>query len=80
MDLINSTVLNDIAVANQFVKRTYLNDLSEFEVIPLAENQKRFQSIRLYRIHKLVYDKSEDVNDKLVSVLMRFRTPEVRSL
>lgn len=61
-------ILNDVTVANQFVKRTYLNDLTEFEVVPLAENQKRFQSIRLYRIEKLIFDKSEDINDKLVSV------------
>lgn len=61
-------VVQDIALANQFVKRTYLNDLAEYEVIPLADNQKRFQSIRLYRIDKLIYDKSEDINDKLISV------------
>lgn len=62
------SIKNDIAVANQFVKRSYLNDLTEFEVVPLAENQKKFQSIRLYRVDKLIFDKSEDVNDKLVSV------------
>lgn len=62
------SVMNDIAVANQFVKRSYLNDLTEYEVLPLAEHQKKFQSIRLYRVDKLIYDKSEDVNDKLVSV------------
>ena len=59
----------DIAVANRFVNRSYLSDLSEFEVLPLEEHQKRFQSIRLYRINKLIYDSSEDVNDKLISVL-----------
>lgn len=58
----------DIDVANRFVNRSYLSDLAELEVIPLGEHQKRFQSIRLYRINKLVYDSSEDVNDKLISV------------
>ncbi len=58
----------DIDVANRFVNRSYLSDLTELEVIPLGEHQKRFQSIRLYRINKLVYDSSEDVNDKLISV------------
>ena len=62
------SITNDIAVANQFVKRSYLNDLTEYEVVPLAENQKKFQSIRLYHIDKLIFDKSENVNDKLVSV------------
>ena len=62
------SIINDIQVANQFVKRDYLNDLTEYEVLPLAEHQKKFQSIRLYKVDKLIYDKSEDVNDKLVSV------------
>lgn len=62
------SILNDISVANQFVKRSYLNDLTAYEVLPLADHQKKFQSIRLYRVDKLIFDKSEDVNDKLVSV------------
>lgn len=62
------SILNDVSVANQFVKRSYLNDLTEHEVLPLAEHHKKFQSIRLYKVDKLIYDKSEDVNDKLVSV------------
>lgn len=66
--LTDTKLQTDIAVANQFIKRTYLNDLSEFEVIPLEEHHKKFQSIRLYRIQKLIYDKSEDINDKLISV------------
>ena len=68
MVLSEQNVSTDIAVANRFVKRSYLSDLTEYEVIPLPEHQKRFQSIRLYKINKLIYDSSEDVNDKLVSV------------
>lgn len=68
MMMLDNNLQTDIAVANQFIKRTYLNDLSQYEVMPLDEHQKRFQSIRLYRINKLIYDKSEDVNDKLISV------------
>ena len=62
------SILNDISVANQFVKRSYLNDLTEYEVLPLAEHHKKFQSIRLYKVDKLIFDKSEGINDKLVSV------------
>lgn len=62
------SILNDVTVANQFVKRSYLNDLTEYEVLPLPEHHKKFQSIRLYKVDKLIFDKSEDVNDKLVSV------------
>ncbi len=68
MVLSEQNVSTDIAVANRFVKRSYLSNLTEYEVIPLPEHQKRFQSIRLYKINKLIYDSSEDVNDKLVSV------------
>ena len=61
-------IQKDIDIANQFVKRTYLNELTEYEVEPLADHQKKFQYIRLYRVDRLIYDKSEDINDKLVSV------------
>lgn len=68
MNYSQNKIQADIAIANQFVKRTYLNDLTEYEVIPLDENQKRFQAIRLYKVEKFIYDSSEDINDKLVSV------------
>ena len=63
-----SGIQNDIEVANRFLNRSYLNDLTNFQVLPIEEHQKRFQSIRLYRINKLIYDSNEDVNDKLISV------------
>ena len=59
---------NEIAFATQFITKNYLNYLSEYEVIPLDERQKRFLTIRLYRLEKIVYDKKENINDKLVSV------------
>lgn len=61
-------IQQNIEIADRFVKRTYLNDLTELEVEPLSEHQKKFQYIRLYRVSRLIYDKSEDINDKLVSV------------
>ena len=68
MNYIDNKLQTDIKIANQFVNRTYLNDLTRYEVLPIEEHQKKFQSIRLYRVNKLIYDKSEDVNDKLISV------------
>lgn len=68
MDLEERKVAADISVANRFVNRTYLSELTELEVVPLEEHLKRFQSIRLYKIDKLVFDKNKDVNDRLVSV------------
>ena len=64
----NNELLTNIATADSFIKRTYLSELSSYDVIPLDDYQKRFRAIRLYRIDKLVYDKNEDINDKLVSV------------
>lgn len=58
----------NIAIADSFIKRTYLSELSNYEVLPIEQHRKRFQTIRLYRINKLVYDKKEEINDKLVSV------------
>lgn len=64
----NNELIANITVADNFIKRTYLSELSNYEVIPIEDHRKRFQAIRLYRIDKLVYDKNEEVNDKLVSV------------
>ncbi len=62
------SILKDVSAANQFVKRSYLDNLTEYEVLPLAECNKKFQQIRLYKVDKLMFDKNEDINDKLVSV------------
>lgn len=58
----------EIALANKFITKSYLNDLTKYEVVPLEDCQKRFQSLRLYLVEKIVYDKYEDINDKLISV------------
>lgn len=68
MTLNEHEVQKEIALANQFVSKNYLNDLAKYEVVPLEEHQKKFQSIRLYQIEKIVYDKDENINDKLISV------------
>ena len=64
----NIDVASSVLVADKFVKRSYLNDLTELEVVPLDETYKKFNSIRLYRVSKLIFDKEENINDKLVSV------------
>ena len=61
-------IRDNILSAERFVKRTYLNDLSRLEAVPVPEIHKRFNAIRLYRVSKLIYDKNENINDKLVSV------------
>ena len=58
----------DFSLADQFVEKSFLNDLTKFRVVPLEETKKRFTSIRLLSLTKIVYDKDEGTNDKLVSV------------
>jgi hypothetical protein len=58
----------DFSLAEQFVEKSFLDDLTKFRVVPLEEAKKRFNSIRLLRLTKIVYDKDEGTNDKLVSV------------
>ena len=42
--------------------------MQERSVVPLPEEEKTTNALRLYQVKKLVYDKKENVNDKLISV------------
>lgn len=59
---------NGLVTADRFINKNYLINISEQRVVPLAENEKGTNSIRLLKIVKLVYDKEENINDKLISV------------
>ncbi|MDR2599317.1 MAG: ATP-binding protein [Oscillospiraceae bacterium] len=58
----------DFSLADQFIEKSFLDDLTKFRVVPLEDTKKRFNSIRLLSLTKIVYDKDEGTNDKLVSV------------
>ena len=62
------TISNSIAVADQFVNRNYMIGIEEQRVYPLDEKIKNSSYIRLFKIEKFVYDKNENINDKLISV------------
>lgn len=51
-----------------FVNKNYLIDLHKCQPVPLEANQKSFSYMSLYEISKIVYDRDENINDKLVSV------------
>ncbi len=51
-----------------FVNKNYLIDLERCEPIPLAAEEKSFVAMSLFQIDKIVYDRNENINDKLVSV------------
>ena len=59
---------NGLVTADRFINKNYLINIAEQNVVPLNEMEKNTGAIRLFQIVKLVYDKKENVNDKLISV------------
>lgn len=59
---------NGMITADRFINKTYLIDIATQNVIPLSDEGKTTNCIRLFQISKLIYDKKENVNDKLISV------------
>lgn len=51
-----------------FVNKNYLIDLPASPPVELDPGQKTFSYLSLFAISKIVYDKNENINDKLVSV------------
>ena len=51
-----------------FVNKNYLIALDKCEPIALDASQKSFSYLSLFEITKIVYDRDENINDKLVSV------------
>lgn len=51
-----------------FVNKNYLIGLEKCEPIALPSSQKTFSYLSLFEISKIVYDRDENINDKLVSV------------
>ena len=57
-----------LVTADCYVSRNYLIELKDNPVVPLQEDAFSDTSLRFYQIQKFVYDKEENVNDKLISV------------
>ncbi len=55
-------------LADKFINRNYLINLCSAPVEPVRRELKTFDGIRLFRVQKFVYDYSENVNDKLISI------------
>lgn len=62
------SVEQGLLVADKFVNRNYLINLNTSPVVPMDAGLKVHNKIRLFCIEKIVYDKNENINDKLVSV------------
>lgn len=71
-DLSNINDLSEnLKIVDSFVNKTYLNSLSECSVVDLPneiKNLKIRDSIRLFKISKIVYDKNEDSINKLSNI------------
>ena len=57
-----------MALVDLFVNKNYLISLDRCEPVPMDASQKSFSYISLFEISKIVYDRDENINDKLVSV------------
>ena len=57
-----------LSIADKFINKKYLIDLSDSEVMELPDYEEEKRLIRLFRLDKLIYDKNENINDKLISV------------
>jgi len=64
----NSQMLEQIQLANQFIDKNYLEFLQDYRVQSLDDHIKKHNLTRLFHVEKIVYDKNEDINEKLVSV------------
>lgn len=59
---------NGLITADRYINKNYLINVAEQNVVPISDLEKSTNSIRLFQIMKLVYDKTENINDKLISV------------
>ena len=71
---------NGLLMADKFINKNYLINIADQNIVPLHENNKVTNSIRLFQIKKLVYDKSENINDKLISVYSALQNIDSSSL
>ncbi len=67
-ELYPDKIKQGLYTADCFINRTYLFHLHEQEIIPLAAEEKKTSFMRIYEIQKFVYQKDENINDKLISV------------
>lgn len=54
--------------AKSFVNKHYLINLNEYPVLDIEDSRKNDDFIRLFHIQRIVYNKEEIANDKLISV------------
>lgn len=66
-----SDLENSFSIADEYLGKNYLFELNKHEVISLPihiRNSTVRQHIRLLQIDKIVYDKNEDITEKLINI------------
>lgn len=67
-------LLDAIDSAEYFIDKAYLDNLDDpdeynrCEPVPISSTNRKDKLIRLFRIHKIIFDSNENVNDKMVNV------------
>ncbi|MEH6942060.1 ATP-binding protein [Bacillus sp. JJ722] len=62
---------SSFSIAEEYLGKNYLFDLTKHDVIPLPshiQNITARQHIRLLQVTKIVYDKNEDITEKLINI------------
>lgn len=62
------TLQEGMILADKFVNRNYLINLCAAPVLPVPTEMSTHNGIRMFKINRFVYDYSENVNDKLISI------------
>jgi hypothetical protein len=60
-----------LSVAEEYLGKNYLMDLTQHELVSIPLHIKNIsvrQNIRLLRVNKIVYDKKEDITEKLINI------------
>jgi hypothetical protein len=64
----NREIVEQINQVEEFINKKYLNNLNEYSLEKLKDYENKYNFVRLFHLVKLVYDKTEDINEKLITI------------
>lgn len=64
----NEKIIKQINAADEFINKKYLFKLEDYQVVSLTEYEKKYNLIRLWKLQKIIFDKKENMNEKLISI------------
>jgi hypothetical protein len=66
-----SDLQRSFSIADEYLGKNYLFELNKHEVVSLPHHIQNItvkEQIRLFQINKIVYDKNEDISEKLINI------------